>query len=173
MTGVFIKSAFFHSRAKKMLAGKKSVWYNMFITSTLARCVYFTGKADDYICSLEDFDMKRKRVIKLCVYHLTALLVLLFLMFVYKCPLNHFFGIPCPGCGVSRAYMAVFRLDFVRAFEYHPLFLTVAPVILYVAHRNVFKKRLSDKVEIAVLCGLSLLFVALYVYRLLNNSLVA
>ena len=31
-------------------------------------------------------------------------------------------GIPCPGCGMTRAWLAALRLDFAAAFAYHPLF---------------------------------------------------
>lgn len=38
------------------------------------------------------------------------------------CPFRYFFGISCPGCGMTRALLAALRLDFVAAFSYHPLF---------------------------------------------------
>ena len=34
-------------------------------------------------------------------------------------------GIPCPGCGMTRAWLAALRLDFAAAFAYHPLFWVV------------------------------------------------
>lgn len=34
-------------------------------------------------------------------------------------------GIPCPGCGMTRAWLAALRLDFTAAFAYHPLFWVV------------------------------------------------
>ena len=37
------------------------------------------------------------------------------------CPLLYFFHIPCPGCGMSRAMMALLRLDFRAAFTFHPM----------------------------------------------------
>ena len=38
------------------------------------------------------------------------------------CPFRFFFGISCPGCGMTRALLAALRLDFAAAFSYHPLF---------------------------------------------------
>ena len=34
-------------------------------------------------------------------------------------------GIPCPGCGMTRAWLAALRLDYAAAFAYHPLFWVV------------------------------------------------
>jgi len=114
---------------------------------------------------------ERNRALKLGIYHGTAICVLLFLMFVYKCPFSYFFGVPCPGCGVSRAYLAALHFDFRAAFAYHPLFFTVAPAILYVAHRNVLRKRLKGKTETFAAGVILFCFVAVYIYRLLSGNL--
>lgn len=45
------------------------------------------------------------------------------------CLVRKFTGIPCPGCGLSRAWFAVLRLDLGAAFRYHPMFWSV-PVFL-------------------------------------------
>ena len=124
------------------------------------------------IC-MKKWKRPENKALRLLLYHGLAVLALLFLMFVYKCPLNYFFHIPCPGCGISRAYLAAARLDFKAAFTYHPLFFLAAPTVLYAAHRSVLKKRLRGKTE-AVLFGVMLaLFVAVYVYRLLSGTAVA
>ncbi|OGV37864.1 MAG: hypothetical protein A2X48_08235 [Lentisphaerae bacterium GWF2_49_21] len=39
-------------------------------------------------------------------------------------------GIPCPGCGMTRACTAVFHLDLQSAFQHHPLFLII-PFLAY------------------------------------------
>ena len=49
----------------------------------------------------------------------------------WSCPLQHFTGIPCPGCGMSRAGFALLRLDFAAAFRYHPMIYVLPPVLLY------------------------------------------
>ena len=57
-------------------------------------------------------------------------------MFVFDttCIVKLIFGIPCPGCGLTRAWISVFRLDFYAAFRYHPLFWTVPIVIFYIIY---------------------------------------
>ena len=48
------------------------------------------------------------------------------------CPFYQIIGLPCPSCGMSRAFAALFRLDFAEAFWYHPLFFVVPLIPLLV-----------------------------------------
>ena len=114
----------------------------------------------------------RRSAKRIWAYHFVVLIAVLFVAFVYKCPFQYLFRIPCPGCGITRAYLSLLRLDFRAAFEYHPLFFAVAPMVLYVAHRNVLKRRLSGKTETIILIVILVLFIAVYIYRLLNNAFV-
>ncbi len=44
------------------------------------------------------------------------------------CPSAGFFGVPCPGCGLTRATLAWLSGDATRAFHLHPLVFVIAPV---------------------------------------------
>ena len=48
------------------------------------------------------------------------------------CPTAAFAGIPCPGCGLTRASIAAIHGDTARAFQLHPLVFVVAPLYLWV-----------------------------------------
>jgi hypothetical protein len=54
------------------------------------------------------------------------------------CPLAGIFGIPCPGCGLSRASLAALRGDFSTALQLHPLVFWVAPVYVFLVGGLVF-----------------------------------
>lgn len=49
--------------------------------------------------------------------------------FGLSCVFHSVTGLLCPGCGNSRAALALLRLDFVSAWGYNPLFL---PEIFYI-----------------------------------------
>ena len=44
------------------------------------------------------------------------------------CPTALFFGIPCPGCGLTRATLALVRGDVAGALHFHPLVFVLTPV---------------------------------------------
>jgi len=46
------------------------------------------------------------------------------------CPIKLVSGFPCPGCGMTRAHLALLDFNLSQAFYYHPLF--VLPSLLVV-----------------------------------------
>lgn len=49
--------------------------------------------------------------------------------FGIPCPVHYFTGFKCPGCGVSRMFISLMKLDFKSAFEDNRLLLVTLPVI--------------------------------------------
>jgi hypothetical protein len=49
------------------------------------------------------------------------------------CPLAGSFGVPCPGCGLTRATLAVLHGDVRGALHLHPLVLLLTPLVVGVA----------------------------------------
>lgn len=47
------------------------------------------------------------------------------------CVFLYFLGIPCPGCGMTRALRALLRMDFAAAFAFHPLIFAMPYVFCY------------------------------------------
>ena len=51
-----------------------------------------------------------------------ALLYVALEAFGVTCPIRFLTGISCAGCGMSRAWLSLLRLDLAGAVYYHPLF---------------------------------------------------
>lgn len=66
--------------------------------------------------------------LKLCL--IIGLLYLVMAIFSVGCPLRFLSGIPCPGCGMTRAVWYALQLDFVSAWYYHPLFFLTPLIVL-------------------------------------------
>lgn len=55
------------------------------------------------------------------------------------CSIKGFTGVPCPGCGMTRAYLLLLKGNLAGAFYYHPLFplpAAVASFCLYEYLKN-------------------------------------
>jgi len=80
------------------------------------------------------------------------------------CPIHEITGLYCPGCGITRMFFSILKLDFYQAFRYNPLVFIL--VIIYVVYRiiKLFKKDLLIKDKY-----LFLLLIILIIYGILRN----
>ena len=112
---------------------------------------------------MKNFIKKHKKTIML---YLTVLLFIAVFYLAYNCPFKYFFGICCPGCGMTRATIYFFKLDFARAFYYHPaVFLFPIGIVVFFLRKKIPKKILN------ILTALLVVILAIiYFYRLFTGS---
>ena len=82
------------------------------------------------------------------------------------CPILFVTGISCMGCGMSRAWLCLLRLDVAGAFAFHPLFwlpIPMAAVLLW-------RRKMPAKLYRGFMAAACLLFAVVYVVRLLSPS---
>ncbi|WP_010250865.1 DUF2752 domain-containing protein [Acetivibrio cellulolyticus] len=70
-------------------------------------------------------------------------------------------GIPCPSCGMTRAYVSLFRGNLSQAFSYHPLFL-MPFVIIFIMHEKI---RSNKKLYNGLIISLLVVIFGVYVAR--------
>lgn len=80
-----------------------------------------------------------KRRFKIKDFTFIPLLFLLFLIYAYTgCPFRFLFGISCPGCGMTRAIISIFKLDFISALYYNAfVFVLPFPVIAFLMQSKI------------------------------------
>lgn len=113
--------------------------------------------------------MKRisHRAIKLLSIIIAVPIVLLLL---YHCPFKRLFGVPCPGCGMTRALFAGVLSSLKLAFYYHPLVPFLLPISLYVGLRLFGGMRVSPRNEAIYIVVLFLFFLITYIARMLAGD---
>ncbi len=89
-----------------------------------------------------------------------ALLAVLGIWYACKLPclFHAILQIPCPMCGMTRAYLALFRLDIRGAFSHHALFWAVPILYLFfLFDGNFFKKKSLNQLFFIALLALFLI----------------
>ena len=83
-------------------------------------------------------------------------------LFGITCPIKYLTGISCMGCGMTRAYICLLRLDIKGAFYYHPLFF--APPLICAVY--LLRGRISRKKYKLFFLTIVILFVIIYIIRM-------
>ena len=78
---------------------------------------------------------RRKKVITAAMV-LFAAAVLYYIInkitdFSIPCPIHFITGLYCPGCGISRMFIALFELDFYKAFRQNAMVLVSLPLLFF------------------------------------------
>ena len=87
-------------------------------------------------------------------------LLCLFLLFLlrYGCPFYNLTHIPCPCCGVTRAWLAFFRGDLALALRYHALFPLIPAAVAVYIFRDWFPKAKSLDICLFSFAGILFLY---------------
>ena len=85
---------------------------------------------------LSDFKLKLL-FLAICALILSAIYV-----FRFPCPIKALTGVPCPGCGMTHAYLRLLKLDISGAFAANGAFWVLpAAIVLLVKDGAVFKSK--------------------------------
>ena len=105
------------------------------------------------------------RVTLICI-SVISLMILIRIAGGSGCLIKSVFGIPCPACGMTRAWLSFCRGDFAGAFMFHPLFLLPAIiVVLFIFIPRVRRYRQSTVLWAPViLLSISVYAVRMYYY---------
>ena len=109
--------------------------------------------------------LNRNTLQKLFVIFGMLLYAVVLYIFEIGCPILRFIGIPCPGCGMTRAWLSVLRGDIVMAFSYHAMFWALPILVLMLwCDGNLFpKKEWNTRICIGIAVG----FLLNWLYKLL------
>lgn len=97
--------------------------------------------------------------------HLLFFAVLsLFVMFV-PCPSSTLFGIPCPLCGMTRAWIGFLKGDIAAAFALHPLFICFPFVLIFFCHIRILTDKIGKTVTYVAAATVAAAFLVAHFLR--------
>lgn len=70
-------------------------------------------------------------------------------------------GVPCPSCGMTRAFLYIFEGNFFASLKYHPLFILVLIIPI-----SFLPKSFSDKKRNVLFSSFIVLFLFVWLIRL-------
>ncbi len=119
-------------------------------------------------------DTARSRITALLAVLL--ILTLFFLLDMPLCPTRFVLGLPCPGCGFTRATNALLHGQPLSAWLYHPLVFVLLPLLSVIAYQETWRAlkparsgglpRLLDAIPGRVWAGIGLVMIAVWGLRL-------
>lgn len=96
---------------------------------------------------------------------------------IWHCPVRLLFGIPCPGCGTTRACFSLLRLNVREAFLYQPVFFLNVLLFWYCIHRNIIRRnwigrgrKWREKMEISLVGLVAAVVLLVYLVRLARQD---
>ena len=81
------------------------------------------------------------------------------------CPIKTITGLDCPGCGITRMFVALFYGNIYQAFRYNPLVFIELPIIFILLVLYKFKKEYRKVINIIFI----VLLIITIVYGVLRN----
>ena len=113
---------------------------------------------------------KEKLVEKPLLKMLYMAVVLTLLAFLYisgvGCVWRFLFHYPCPGCGITRACVALVHGDFKAAFEYNYMFISLPIIFAYILFDGRIVK--SKKIDYTILSIIMFGFLIHWILTLCN-----
>lgn len=124
----------------------------------------------DYLRILKEFILKYyMMIIIVCIY------IILSIIFKFtSCISKLLIGIPCPGCGITRAFLCLIKLDIKGAIYYNPL-IFIVPIIIWIL---IFKERpIINKIYksrlfwILLFCLIFIVYILRFIYIFPNSPM--
>lgn len=111
--------------------------------------------------------LKKNLIIHFVIISALISYVLIINYFNISCPIRAITNIPCPTCGMTRAFISLIKLDFIKSFYYHPLLILVFPLVFFGIHKNTrMLKFMKPTLINAILYTGGILFFVVYFIRL-------
>lgn len=104
----------------------------------------------------------------LLIFAASALYMVIMVKLRIYCPIRHFTGIPCAGCGMSRAAFCLLHLDIKGSLYNNPALIPCFAAFFFLIHRNTHMMKRVSKRIVNIIMYMGFAFTAIsYLVRLI------
>lgn len=116
--------------------------------------------------------IKKNKILILLSYLGLILIFLLYTKLNISCLFKNMFNLPCPSCGMTRAFIAILSLKFQKAIYYNilsiPLFLILIIIFLTNLIDIIYNKKYLDKIIKLIIKNYYIIIILLIISWIIN-----
>ncbi|WP_367268569.1 DUF2752 domain-containing protein [uncultured Pedobacter sp.] len=91
---------------------------------------------------------------------------------LFSCPFKAHFGIDCPGCGLQRSVLALFRGDLAASLKFYPATIPLIFVVMFtLIHLKLDFKYGAQLIKI-IFAGVAVIILINYIYKIYTYQLI-
>ncbi|WP_367890458.1 DUF2752 domain-containing protein [Pedobacter mucosus] len=87
------------------------------------------------------------------------------------CPFKSYFGIDCPGCGLQRSILALFKGNFVESFTFYPATIPLIFIIIFTFIHIKWDFKFGAQLIKIVFSGIAVIILINYIYKIYTHQL--
>jgi len=91
---------------------------------------------------------------------------------LFSCPFKTHFGIDCPGCGLQRSILALFRGDLAASFKFYPATIPLIFIVLFTIVHLKFDFKFGAQLIKIVFAGVAVIILINYIYKIYTHQLI-
>lgn len=115
---------------------------------------------------------KKHKILILFLYLGLILIFLLYINNYIPCIFKKVFNIPCPACGITRAFKSILNLKIIESFSYNilafPIIIILGIILISTIIDIIYNKKYLDKIINKIINNYHLIIILLLLSWIIN-----